>query len=856
MPIPPSSLPLVAPSLRPLGLLLGLFLAGCAGKGEDSGISPYLDEDHDGFAVIDDCDDSDPSIHPDARELCDDIDNNCNGEIDEDAFDALSWFQDADGDGYGNNAVEELSCSAPTGYVALRTDCDDTTARAFPGATEYCDEIDNDCDGTVDEGSAYDSTAWYKDEDGDGYGTPLALRNACEQPEGYVEDDTDCDDQDADINPGMDEVCDPDDVDEDCDETSDDDDSSVVGLLTWYLDSDGDGFGTDDTTSILCNQPSGYSSVGEDCDDTLASVNPDNAEVCGDGIDNDCDSSIDEEDAPYLITWYRDRDSDGYGASSSGTRTACTQPSGYVATDDDCNDTNASISPGATENWYDGADWDCDGGNDYDADGDGHTSDSYSGDDCDDSNENAYPGHAEVCDDASDNDCDGNDDPCIVDAILYGESANDRSGSAVWTAGDQNGDGKADVAIGASLHNGGGSGRGALYLVYGALSEEEDLASADAKIIGQADRERFGSAVGGGQDLDGDGWDDLVVGAFGMNTGGAYAGGGYVLLGPVIGEFYSSEADSQMIGEVPGDFTGTAASMAGDVDGDGQGDFILGAYGQDGGGGSAGAVYLLYGVPSASVDLSYANARLDGNGTGAYAGFSVSGGGDVDGDGFSDFVVGAPYAATGGVYGGAAHLVLGPVAEGIGTLSNADGLFYGGTNGGRAGFSVALLGDVDNDGYDDVGVGAPDENGNGPNSGAAYGLLGPVSGSVALTDADIVMVGEDTDDAAGYSIAAAGDVDGDGKGDIVVGARDDDYTASDAGAAYLVTNVATGSWSLNDAAGKVVGAATSDNLGQAVGPAGDTNGDGYDDVLVGVPKDDTVDTNVGATYLILGSTAL
>jgi Putative metal-binding motif/FG-GAP repeat len=838
------------------GMLLCLALAGCAGTGDDSGVSPYLDNDHDGFAVIDDCDDNDPSVHPDSRELCDELDNNCNGDVDEDAFDAVAWFKDSDGDGYGDNNEQELACDAPTGYVSLRTDCDDSTARAFPGATEYCDEIDNDCDGTVDEGSAYDSTAWYKDADGDGYGTPLALRDSCEQPEGYVEDDTDCDDQNADVNPGTDEICDEDDVDEDCDETADDDDSSVVGLLTWYLDSDGDGFGTNDTTSVLCNQPSGYTTVGDDCDDAAPTVNPDNAEICGDSVDNNCDGSIDEETAPYLITWYRDSDSDGYGASSSGTRTACTQPSGYVATDDDCNDSSSSISPGASETWYDGADKDCDEGNDYDADGDDHTSADYSGDDCDDSDEEVYPGHAEVCGDTSDNDCDGNDDPCMVDAIIYGEEANDRSGSSVWTAGDQNGDGMSDVLVGASLHNGGGSGRGAVYLVYGALDTEEDLASSVAKIIGQADRERFGSSVSGGQDLDGDGWDDIVAGAFGMNTGGAYAGGAYVLLGPVVGEFYSSDADSMMIGEVPGDFTGTTTAMAGDVNDDGDGDFIIGAYGQDGGGGSSGAVYLMYGVPSASVDLSYANAKLTGTATGDYAGFSVGAGGDVDGDGYSDFMVGAPYEAYRGVYGGVAHLVLGPVAEGVGSLTNADGNYYGTTNGGRGGFSVALLGDVDNDGYDDVGIGAPDENENGPNSGSAYLFYGPTSGTLALSEADVVMYGENTDDSAGYAISTAGDLNSDGKADIIVGARDDDYGASDAGAAYLITDVGSGTWTLNEAAGKVPGEVTSDNLGQAVGPAGDTNGDGFDDVLIGVPKDDTVDTNVGATYLVLGSSAL
>jgi len=307
-------------------------------------------------ATNDDCDDLNPASHPGASEICDDGDNDCDGDVDEGV--GTTWYQDSDSDGYGNGSVSAVSCDAPSGYVGNALDCDDFTASTNPGSFEVCDAQDNDCDGSVDE-DAINATTFYVDADADGYGSAASSTTACEATAGYADNDSDCNDSDAAVNPAATEVCDS--ADNDCDGTVDE--SDATGASIWYQDLDSDGFGNAANQQTGCDQPTGYVVDATDCDDTNASTNTSGTEVC-DFVDNDCDGSVDEDDATDAQTWYQDSDADGYGTANS-TAVSCSLPAGYSVLNTDCDDTNANANPGITE-VCDGADNNCDGAADED----------------------------------------------------------------------------------------------------------------------------------------------------------------------------------------------------------------------------------------------------------------------------------------------------------------------------------------------------------------------------------------------------------------------------------------------------------------------------------------------------------
>ena len=190
-----------------LMLPLGVVLAACTNGdkddtddtdnvNDDTGGSTggdEIDQDGDGFTEDEDCDDLDADVNPDASETCDGVDNDCDGEIDEGVMD--TYYDDADGDGFGDPSSSVDACEALTGTVPNSNDCDDSDSTIYPGAEELCDGIDNNCDGVVDEDLT--SQSWYADSDGDGYGDADDSVEACEQPTGYVDNDWDCDDGDS-----------------------------------------------------------------------------------------------------------------------------------------------------------------------------------------------------------------------------------------------------------------------------------------------------------------------------------------------------------------------------------------------------------------------------------------------------------------------------------------------------------------------------------------------------------------------------------------------------------------------------------------------------------------------------------
>jgi hypothetical protein len=280
---------------------------------EDLARTFYMDADSDGYgdeastvedceapsgAVSDssDCDDGDAEIHPGAVEECDEIDNDCDSEVDEDVM--ITVYADADGDGYGEDSKGESACEAGSGQVEIAGDCDDSDSEMHPGASEICDGMDNDCDDLVDDDDVIDDPSaetFYADADDDNSGDPDSPRAACEEPEGYVDNADDCDDDDRMIKPDGLEICDG--IDNDCDELIDDADDSLDTGTAYelYPDVDGDGYGDESLAEWLCDTDSAYVSVGGDCDDTDDRVYESADEEC-DEVDNDCDGEIDEED--------------------------------------------------------------------------------------------------------------------------------------------------------------------------------------------------------------------------------------------------------------------------------------------------------------------------------------------------------------------------------------------------------------------------------------------------------------------------------------------------------------------------------------------------------------------------------
>ncbi len=316
----------------------------------------FADADGDGVNAFFDCDDTDPEVNPELSELCDDKDNDCNGEIDED-LPLISYYLDNDGDGFGQSSMIINVCDliAPTGYAAVDGDCNDNDPNINPDAEEACDDIDNNCNGVVNEGVPL--ITYFIDNDGDGFGSDASTVDTCivVAPTGFVANADDCNDNDASINPSAQEICDN--IDNNCNGLLND------GLIynTYFQDNDGDGFGNLAVAldTCLAAAPAGFVANSADCDDLDAAVNPNAAETC-DAIDNNCDGLINE--GLTYFTYFIDADDDGFGVSLVAIDTCLdVAPLGFVANTDDCDDENAFINPDSEDIPDNGIDEDCSG---------------------------------------------------------------------------------------------------------------------------------------------------------------------------------------------------------------------------------------------------------------------------------------------------------------------------------------------------------------------------------------------------------------------------------------------------------------------------------------------------------------
>ena len=254
-------------------LFLTALLVGCS------------DMDGDGVRDGRDCLPDDARGAPGLVEVCDGVDNDCDGYVDEGV--SMVAYRDQDRDGYGSEA--RRVCSWPEGAAEVGGDCDDEAAHTWPGADEICDGVDNDCDGEVDEGV---TEIWYADADGDGHGVDVDTVAACWQPAGYAPAADDCDDTDPAAWDDAPELCDG--VDNDCDGDVDED----LATIRLWVDADGDRGGDPGAPTTGCGPAPGLADNPDDCDDTDPTVGPFADEVAGSGVDEDCDGYVDEVAVP------------------------------------------------------------------------------------------------------------------------------------------------------------------------------------------------------------------------------------------------------------------------------------------------------------------------------------------------------------------------------------------------------------------------------------------------------------------------------------------------------------------------------------------------------------------------------
>lgn len=623
----------------------------------------FVDDDGDGYREIDgDCDDANPAIHPGVDELCDGIDNDCEGGADLEALDIKVWYQDLDGDGYGNPEIPRYQCEPPNLFADQSGDCDDQDPGVYPDASEACDDsIDRNCDGFAG------------DDDGDG-------ASRC----------VDCDTQDATVYPGATEVCDG--IDNNCDGAID---NAPADGTTYYYDADGDGYGNPEAAFLLCAPTTGYTLLSWDCDDTNREVYPGIDEVCGNGVDDNCDGERCRlEGALAVATQWSgeadglvvepDRDGDGadelvIAASTTEAFTGAAylldqQPSGNYDISGRAAMTITGDAPGDYLGQYLalGADVNGDGVDDY----------ALSTTDSEQKGTIHLLSYRAGLSAVS----------SLEFASLRGEQKSGGLGyGCLQLQRDVTGNGSDELAVASAT-----VGAGQVYLYDHLLTGTVPLSSADTLFVG----EKNGDLAGSGclsTDLDGDGISDWYIGAMGETSNGADAGAVYLVLGTPTGTVSLTDADMKWVGE-PGAYLGDLSPEAADVDGDGAQDIVL-TSAHDEPRPLAGTILVIPGpFQSGPVTASFTVSGVHPDEF--VAAHQLA---DLDNDGVVDMVVGAQGYTENESNQGAITLFYGPL-NGVRTTDLSDGTYNGSAANANAG-KLLDVGDLNGDGVIDIVIG-------------------------------------------------------------------------------------------------------------------------------------------------------
>ena len=424
-------------------------------------------------------------------------------------------------------------------------------------------------------------------------------------------------------------------------------------------------------------------------------------------------------------------------------------------------------------------------------------------------------------------------------SLVESNKAGSGFGGSVSTAGDVNGDGYSDVIVGAPYYdNGTITGAGAFYIFLGSPT---GIVTTAATIVLYTQKDgNVGFAVASAGDINGDGYSDVVIGAPFYDYLGLDSGAGFIYYGSASG----LNTTATMLTISPFSLLGWSVASAGDVNGDGYSDVILGAYFYSNGQSSEGGALIYHG--SASGIITTAAVTLESNQANAFFGASVASAGDVNGDGYSDVVVGAPEYDNGQTNEGAVFIYHGS-ATGVNPVAAT--MIESNIANIKLGLAVCCAGDINGDGYSDIVLGTPLYSNGEANEGIFFVYIGSATGisTTAIATVESNQVGA----YLGYSVASAGDVNGDGYSDIIVGAQFYDNGQADEGAAFVYHGSANGINSI--AATSIESNQTSAEMGFATATAGDINGDGYSDIIVGAYRYDNGQHDEGAVFIYYGS---